>query len=139
MRVTMSARVPAGTNTPYHDCTWYPGNADSAIVGTSGIDACRRRLVTPSAQAARAHIRHTARDRRERQVELAADEIDERETDAFIGNMRDADARHAREHRRGEMRRAAEPTRAVVQPALLFFGERDQFRGGFRRHRRMHH
>ncbi len=50
-RETISLGVPAGANTPYHDTASYPGNPDSATVGTSGAIAVRAALVTASARS----------------------------------------------------------------------------------------
>ena len=46
-RDTNGCGVRAGSSTPNHGLTSYPGTPDSAIVGTSGKAAVRLRLVTP--------------------------------------------------------------------------------------------
>ena len=59
-RLTISLGVAAGARIPNHATVSYPGNPDSATVGTSGNRGERLRVVTASARSLPAFTKGTA-------------------------------------------------------------------------------
>src|SRR6476659_7140375 len=113
---TMGAGVAAGTIRPISLAESTLAYPSSSMLGISGSCAAR-----PSGQ----HMLANARNRPEREVYLARQEIRERRSAATIGDDHDLDPRHLPELLGGKVNAGSDAGRCKCQLARIGLGKRD--------------
>ena len=130
-----AAGVPFGAMMLYQPKFSNPGTL-SEIGGTSGSSGARFVLVTPIGPHAPAlNDRERSGDDRERGVDLAPGDVQERLRDAFVRHVQHLRARHVQEVHHAQVLAAARARRAVAKLRLL--RELDELRHRFHRQLRI--